>query len=99
MSDQATPIRRALADSRIQEIMGARLRAWREGAGLSLEQLGARAGLSPLTLHKAEHGGNFTMRTLIRILRALGRVEQLDAFLPPVATSPLDLVSKEPDGR
>ena len=88
-------IRRSLPDPRIQAILGGRLRDYRKAHGLSLDALAERSGLSALTIHKAEHGGNFTIRTLLRVLRALDRLEQLDAFLPPVPRSPLDLIDEE----
>ena len=98
MNDKHTQIRRGLADAEIREVLGRRLRAYREAERLTLADLAQRAGLSHITVHKAEHGGNFTIRTLLRVLRALGRLEQLDAFLPPVARSPLDLIEEETDG-
>ncbi|HLA76239.1 MAG TPA: helix-turn-helix transcriptional regulator [Vicinamibacteria bacterium] len=98
MEEAITPIHRGLSDPRIQEVLGLRLRSYRKAQGLSLDGLAQRTGLSPLTLHKAEHGGNFTVRTLLRVLRALGRLEQLDAFLSPIPQSPLDLIERDSDG-
>lgn len=89
------PINRSLSDPQIQSVLGERLRSYRKAAGLSLEALAERTGLSPLTIHKAEHGGNFTIRTLLRILRALDRLEQLESCLPPVPASPLDLIDRD----
>lgn len=94
MQTPETPVRRALSDPRILEVLGARLQAYRKAHDLSLDELARRSGLSALTIHKAEHGGNFTMRTLLRILRTLDRLEQLDAMLPPVPRSPLDLIDE-----
>jgi transcriptional regulator with XRE-family HTH domain len=93
-----TPIHRGLADPSIQEVLGQRLRSYRKAQAFSLDDLARRTGLSVLTIHKAEHGGNFTVRTLLRVLRALDRLEQLDAFLPAPPTSPLDLIKQEGDG-
>ncbi len=90
-----TSIRRSLSDPQIRAVLGERLRDYRKAQGLSLDALAERSGLSALTIHKSEHGGNFTMRTLLRVLRALDRLEQLDAFLPPVPRSPLDLIDEE----
>jgi putative transcriptional regulator len=95
MQSHDTPIRRSLPDPQILRILGDRLRAYRKAHKLSLNELAERTSLSALTIHKAEHGGNFTMRTLLRILRALDRLEQLEAFLPPVPRSPLDLIDQE----
>lgn len=90
-----TTIHRSLPDPDLLAVLGGRLRAYRESAGMSLEALADRAGLAFVTLQKAETGGNFTMRTLLRVLRALGRLEQLDGFLPPVTTSPLSLLERQ----
>jgi transcriptional regulator with XRE-family HTH domain len=98
MADLRTPIRRGLSDPQIQQVLGARLRAYRQADSLSLADLAARTGLSLITIHKAEHGGNFTIRTLLRVLRALGRLAQLDAFLPPIERSPLALIAADDDG-
>ena len=98
MTDPRTAIRQSLSDPQIQAALGARLRSYRESENLCLEALAERAGLSHITLHKAEHGSNFTIRTLLRVLRALGRLEQLDRFLPPTPRSPLDLIDEETDG-
>lgn len=95
MVQHQTPIRRGLSDAEIRRALGGRLRAYREAEGLTLAELAERAGLSHITVHKTEHGGNFTVRTLLRMLRALGRLEQLDAFLPPVTRSPLDLIQRD----
>ncbi len=96
ISMSPSTISRSLSDPQIQSVLGTRLRAYRKAAGLSLEALAGRTGLSALTIHKAEHGGNFTVRTLLRILRALDRLEQLESFLPAVPTSPLDLIDEGP---
>jgi putative transcriptional regulator len=95
MPTASTPIRRSLSDPQIRTVLGERLRDYRRARSLSLDALAARTGLSALTIHKAEHGGNFTVRTLIRVLRALDRLEQLDAFLPPVPPSPLVKLAEE----
>ena len=55
--------------------VAARLRSMRERAGLSQEQLAARAGLATGTVRKIETGavtepGFFTVMTLLRILGA-----------------------------
>ena len=88
-------IHRGLADPQIRGLLGGRLRAYREARDLTLAELAKLTGLSALTLQKAETGRNFTVRTLLRVLRALGRLEQLDAFFPPVARSPLDLLEPQ----
>jgi transcriptional regulator with XRE-family HTH domain len=85
----------ALADPQILAQLGARLRAYRVQQGLTIKELALRAGVTPLTLLKAERGENFTMRTLLRVLRALGRLDLVEGFLPPPLESPLLLLEKK----
>jgi transcriptional regulator with XRE-family HTH domain len=98
VTDDDLTIHRGLADPGIQQLLGRRLRAYRKAAGLSLQQLAQLSGVAPLTIHAAEHGGNFTIRTLLRVLRALDRLEQVEALLPPIPRSPLDLIDRRDQG-
>lgn len=76
-------------DAEVLAELGARLRAYRAQQGFTVEQLAERAGVSTLTLLKAEQGGNPTLRTLLRVLRALGRMDLADNLLPSPPASPL----------
>jgi transcriptional regulator with XRE-family HTH domain len=87
---QSTP-----SDPQLLAELGRRLRAYRAQQGLTIKDLAARAGITPLTLQKAERGENFTIRTLLRVLRALGRLDLVDGFLPPPLESPLLLLDKK----
>ena len=73
--------------------LGRRLRLYRGQQELTVKELALRAGLSPLTILKAEGGQNVTLRTLLRILRSLGRIDLVDSMLPPPAPSPLSLLA------
>jgi transcriptional regulator with XRE-family HTH domain len=95
MSMQATKIAHA-TDPEILARMGQRLRAWRIERELTIQELAARASLTPLTVLKAERGENFTFRTFLRILRVLGALDQLDLLLPPPPPSPLGLLDRKP---
>ncbi len=79
-------------DGEILEEMGRRLRALRLQQNLGQADLAVRAQLSPTTVKNAEHGRDPRLSTILRILRVLGRVETLDAFLPPPTVSPLALL-------
>ena len=81
-------------DSEILRELGARLRAYRIQQELTVEELAARAGLSALTLLKAEQGGNPTLRTLLRVLRALGRIDLAESMLPAPPASPLAHIAR-----
>ncbi len=86
------PITSALSDPEILAELGRRLRAYRLQRNLPIRVLADRAGITALTLQNAERGRNVTLETLLRVLRALDRLEQLDAFLPEPVLSPLALL-------
>ena len=73
--------------------VGHRLRAFRLQQNLTVGDLARRAGVGARTLSRAELGENSSLDTLVRILRALGRLEALDAFLPEPLPSPLQLAT------
>lgn len=83
------------SDPQLLVELGRRLRAYRAQQGLTIKDLALRAGVTPLTLLKAERGDNFTIRTLLRVLRALGRTDLVEGFLPPPVESPLLLLDKK----
>ena len=83
-------------DMSVLEILtsvGHRLKAHRLQQNISTADLAARAGLSRLTVVKAEAGKNSTLATVVRILRALGRLDALESFLPTPTVSPLALLA------
>lgn len=84
-----------LTDPQVRAELGSRIRGYRLQQNLSMAALAMRAGIAPLTLQNAEHGQNFTIETLIRLLRALGRLELLDALLPAPGLSPLALLAEQ----
>jgi transcriptional regulator with XRE-family HTH domain len=84
-----------MTDPEILGELGRRLRGYRLQQGLSTKELAKQAGITPLTLSKVERGHNFRIDTLARVLRALGRLEQLDAMLPEPSLSPLALLAQQ----
>lgn len=71
--------------------IGQRLSGYRLQKNLTQEELATAAGLNQKTISHAEAGKDPRLSTIIRILRALGRIEALDAFLPKPGISPLML--------
>lgn len=71
--------------------IGQRLRRFRLQQNRTLGDVASEAGISYRTGQRAEAGNNPTVETLIRLLRALGRLDALDAFLPPTLVSPIQL--------
>lgn len=73
-------------------MVGGRLRAYRLQRNLTVEEVATKGGLSRNTVLNAERGANPRLVTVIRLLRALDRLDALDAFLPTPRISPLALL-------
>ena len=82
----------AKTDREIIQEIGSRLRAYRLQQNVTIKEVSQIAGLDPNTIVNAEAGRDPRLSTLVRILRALGRLEAVDSFLPPPGISPLQLV-------
>ena len=71
--------------------MGRRLQRLRLNVDLGQAALAQRAGVSERTIQYAESGRSCSLDTLISVLRALERVDDLDALLPEPGLSPIQL--------
>jgi transcriptional regulator with XRE-family HTH domain len=79
-----------------QEIMvelGGRIRTCRLQSDRALEEVAESAGIGLRTASRVEAGENPTLLTVIRMLRALGRLDALDQFLPRPTVSPIALAA------
>lgn len=81
-------------DPVVMEEIGRRLRELRDAVGLSQAEAAERAGLDRSTVSRAEQGDNPTLLTLIRLLRAYGRMDALDAFIPVAEVSPMAVIRR-----
>jgi transcriptional regulator with XRE-family HTH domain len=88
-------------DREIAKELGRRLRAYRLAQNLGAAEVAACAGLNRNTIVNAETGANPRLDTIIRILRVLGRLDAIDAFLPAPTLSPLEVMraAKKPRQR
>lgn len=69
--------------------LGERLRGYRLQQNLTQREVARDAGIGLRTLQRAEDGANPELGTFVQVLRALGRLEELDVFLAPPLISPL----------
>ncbi len=83
-----------LTDQAIAQLLGQRLRALRLRRNRTQAELAAATTLSLGTL-KALETGKGKLESLIAVLRELGALEALDAFLPEPRLSPLDLAKRQ----
>src|SRR5690625_1838547 len=81
-----------LSDTAIPERLGQRLAHYRLNRNLTQEQIALEAGVSRRSVSKLENGHVVDTRILIRILRALGLISQLDTLAPEQEASPITLL-------
>jgi putative transcriptional regulator len=81
----------SMNDSGILEEIGRRIQRERLNQNMSQEDVSRKAGVSRRALQKLEAGFTFTMLLLIRILRALNKLDGIDSFLPEPGPSPIQL--------
>jgi len=82
------------SDTAIQADLGQRLRRVRLNLNLTRAALAANIGLSVDTVRNAETGQNVSLETLIRLLRGLGRLSDLDLLLETDVPSPVLLAKR-----
>lgn len=75
--------------------LAARLRRARLGSNLTQQEVARQTGLSLKTVSNAEDGRNVSLLTFVALLRALGRLGDLDAVLGDVQPSPVDLAKRQ----
>ena len=80
-----------LGDKAALALVGERIQRERLNQNMTQADLAERAGVGVRTLRSLETGDKTTMETFIRVLRALGKLGALDAFLPEPGLSPLQL--------
>lgn len=80
----------------IQTRLSARLRAWRLRLGWKQVTLAEQSGVSLPTVRRFESGGQITLANFLRLVHALGRLEELaDAFKPQPVRSIDELESDQ----
>ena len=79
----------------LQRKLAERLRAVRVMAGLKQSTLASRAGVSLPSLRLFEQRGEISLKHLLRICHALGRLDEVDAlFQPPPAATMAELEAR-----
>ncbi len=80
-----------LTTDELEAQLGEQLKALRLARNLDQKTLAERAGVSPRALRSLEAGHGSTLKTLISVLRALGRQSWLDTVGPVATINPLAL--------
>jgi len=79
--------------------IGRHLRALRLRQELDQRQLADQAGIALNAVKHLESGKGATLRSLVKVLRALGRADWLETLAPPVSISPLQMLKARPPRR
>jgi transcriptional regulator with XRE-family HTH domain len=81
----------AMSEQAVLAELGRRVQVQRLNANLAQAEVARKAGVSRRALQNLESGRVCTLSLLIRVLRALGKLGQLEALLPEPGPSPIQL--------
>jgi transcriptional regulator with XRE-family HTH domain len=79
----------------LEQLLGSRLRELRILRNLDQVSLAERAGVSLNALKHLESGKGARIHSLIKVLRALDRVDWLETLAPTVSISPMQMLKRE----
>ncbi len=80
-----------MSDKAILAEIGQRVQRERLNRDLAQADLARNAGVSRRALQKLEAGQVCTLASLVRLIRALGKLDAFEVFLPPQGISPIQL--------
>ena len=81
----------AQTPAEMEATLGERLKTLRVHRNLEQSVLAEQAGISMRTLRNLENGNGSSLRTLILVVRALGRTSWFDTIAPVATINPLML--------
>lgn len=81
-----------LGDEVVLAAVGQRLAQRRLACNWTQARLAGEAGVSKRTIERLESGGSVQSANLVRVLRVLGLLQGLDAWLPDAAPGPMRLL-------
>ena len=84
-----------LTDAAVLAELGERMARRRIDLQLTQADVAEQAGIAKRTVERIEAGASAQMSSIIRILRVLELLPDLDAILPEVATRPMDLLQRK----
>ena len=76
--------------------LGRQLRSQRLRQDVDQRSLARRAGVALNVVKNLEAGKGATVASLIKVLRALGKVDWLSSLAPPVSISPMQMLKARP---
>jgi putative transcriptional regulator len=79
--------------------IGGRISRRRLNQNISQVELARRAGVTRIVVQRLENGLGCNLESLIKILRSLDLIDQLDSFLPEPGISPIQLAKLKGNER
>jgi transcriptional regulator with XRE-family HTH domain len=76
--------------------LGRQLRDLRLRQNVDQRQLAEQAGVALNVVKNLEAGKGATVKSLVKVLRALGRAKWIDSLSPAVSISPLQILKSKP---
>lgn len=73
-------------------LVGEQIRDGRIASDLDQARLAALANVSVATLSNLERGKGSSLKTIVAVVRALGRTDWLEALAPPLIVSPIQML-------
>lgn len=90
---------RTMNDKAILILLGDRISRQRLNKNITQLELAKRAGMARIVVYRLENGLGCKLENLVRILRVLGLLEQLEIFLPEPGLSPIQLAKLKGNKR
>jgi transcriptional regulator with XRE-family HTH domain len=78
-----------------EEHVGSQIRATRIAANLDQADLAEHADVSVGAVKSLESGRGSTLKTIIKVVRALERTDWLESLAPPITISPLAMLASK----
>mgnify|MGYP001589772406 CR=1 FL=1 len=83
---------KGMSDKAVLFEIGERISRHRLNLNITQVELAQRAGITRIVVQRLENGLGCNLESLIKILRILDLIDQLESFLPDQGISPLQLV-------
>ena|ERR1041384_5543669 len=80
-----------ISDNSILDLLGDRIKRERLNQNRTQIEIGMTAGVALNVIKRLENGRGCTLSNFVRILRALGKLDHVDTFLPDPGVSPIQL--------
>ncbi|MBN1187728.1 MAG: helix-turn-helix transcriptional regulator [Bacteroidales bacterium] len=89
----------SLTEDQILSEIGKRLKEIRLNLDMSQKKLGELIGKAPDEISRIESGKPITLKSFLRILRALDKLENLDTAIQTPGISPIEMMKMEEKKR